>query len=81
MPDSAEIAFTVEEEYHGLGIASLILSSLAEIARDNGLMSFEAEVLTGNAGMLTVFRKSGLAIRQSLGDGSVHVTLDLSTVS
>lgn len=78
MPESAEIAFTVEEDFHGLGIASLLLTSLAEIARENGLKRFEAEVLPGNAAMLVVFRKSGLAMRQSLGDGAVHVTLDLS---
>lgn len=77
-PDSAEIAFTVEEDFHGLGIASLILSHLAEIARKYGLKRFEAEVLPGNTAMLAVFRKSGLPMRQSTGDGAVHVTLDLA---
>lgn len=80
-PDSAEIAFTVEEDFHGLGIASLILSHLAAIARENGLKRFEAEVLPSNSAMLSVFRKSGLAMHQSLGDGSVHITLDLAPVS
>lgn len=78
MPDSAEIAFTVEEDFHGLGIASLILSSLAEIARENGLKRFEAEVLPTNGAMLAVFRKSGLAMRQELGEGTIHVTLELA---
>lgn len=76
--DSAEIAFTVEEDFQGLGIASLILKSLADIARTKGLGRFEAEVLPSNAAMLAVFRKSGLPMRQELADGSVHVTLELS---
>lgn len=40
---SAEVAFTVEEDYRGQGIASLLLRKLASIARKKGLSQFEAE--------------------------------------
>ena len=74
---SAELAFTVVQEYQGRGIASGLMRRLIEIARQKGFAQFVAEVLTGNLPMLNVFRHSGLpmALRQ---DGDVvHVTLSL----
>lgn len=74
---SAEVAFVVEEDFQGLGIATMLLENLAAIARLQGLRRFEADVLSGNPAMLATFRRSGLAMRERLGDGIVHVTLDL----
>jgi RimJ/RimL family protein N-acetyltransferase len=75
---SAEIAFTVEEDYHGQGIASRLLTNLTHIAREKGVSQFEAEVLPENRPMLAVFARSGLTMRQSFGDGVIHVTLSLT---
>ena len=77
-PDQAEVAFTVEEDYQGLGIASRILRHLAGIAVRTGITRFEAEVLPENAGMLAVFERSGFPVQQKTADGIVHVTLSLS---
>lgn len=77
-PDRAEVAFTVEEDYQGLGIASRILRHLAGIARRTGISQFHAEVLPDNAGMLAVFARSGFPVRQKQSEGIVHVTLSLS---
>lgn len=74
---TAEVAFTVEEDYQGLGLASLLLKELYDIARANGVTSFEAEVLSTNTSMLHVFQKSGLPVRTNLSGGVVHVTIDL----
>ena len=74
----AEIAFTVRDDVQGQGLASLILRSLAQIARLQGIGRFEAEVLPRNTAMLSVFRKSGLPMQQRKRDGIVHVTLDLA---
>jgi len=49
-----------------------------KIARAAGLTEFHAEVLPDNAPMLAVFARSGLAMRQTREDGSVHVSLGLS---
>ena len=76
-PDRAEVAFTVEEDYQGRGIASRILRHLAGIAVNAGITRFEAEVLPENAGMLSVFERCGLPVRQKTADGVVHVTLFL----
>ena len=76
-PDVAEIAFMVEEDYHGRGIARRILHHLGVIARDRGIVRFEADVLPRNKAMLRVFKKSGLPMASHLEDGTVRVTLKL----
>jgi GNAT superfamily N-acetyltransferase len=73
----AEVAFTVEEDYQGLGIASVTLRHLAGIAKDKGIAQFHAEVLQENRGMLAVFKRSGFPMRQAYEEGVVHVTLSL----
>ncbi len=75
---SAEIAFVVEEDYQGLGIASRLLQHLALIARACGIRSFEAEVLAENQPMLAVFARSGLPMRTRQDGNVVHVTLALA---
>ena len=75
---SAEIAFTVEEDYQGQGIASRILRHLIHIAQIKGVSQFEAEVLPKNRAMLAVFARSGLPMKESQEEGTVHVYLSLS---
>jgi GNAT superfamily N-acetyltransferase len=77
-PDRAEVAFTVEEDFHGLGISSMMLRHLARIAKEKGITQFHAEVLQENKGMLVVFNRSGLPMKQEYADGITHVTLSLS---
>jgi RimJ/RimL family protein N-acetyltransferase len=77
---SAEVAFLVEEDYQGQGIATRILNHLVRIARENGVDQFEAEVLPGNTSMLAVFSRSGLPMKQSDRGGVVHVTLSLKSL-
>jgi len=77
-PRSAEIAFLVEEDFHGQGIAGRILMHLAHIAGEKGVSQFEAEVLPQNKAMLAVFSRSGLPMEQRCADGVVHVTLSLA---
>lgn len=76
---TAEIAFTVEEDYQRQGLASRLLRHLTHIARANGVRQFEAYVLPENAAMLGVFRRSGLPTRQERIEGQWRVTLDLSS--
>ncbi len=75
---SAEIAFVVEEDWQGRGIASRLLRQLTAIARANGITQFEADVLAENTPMLAVFRNSGLRMRTSHGQGVVQATLFLT---
>ena len=79
-PDMAEVAFMVEEDYHGLGIAGKVLRHLAGIAKEKGIIEFHAEVLPENKGMLAVFNRSGFPVTQEYEDGVTHVTLSLSGI-
>ncbi len=73
----AEIAFTVEEDFHGQGIAGRLLQALAAVARDRGIAVFEADVLSGNPSMLRVFERCGLPMRKRSEGGVLHVELTL----
>ncbi len=75
---AAHIAFAVEEDFQGRGIASRLLRQLAAIARANGITQREADVLAENTPMLAVFRHSGLRMQTSHAQGVVHATLLLS---
>jgi RimJ/RimL family protein N-acetyltransferase len=74
---TAEVAFIVEEDYHGLGIAGRLLAHLADIARADGIAAFQADVLADNRAMLAVFVRCGLPMRTQHDQGVVHVTLSL----
>jgi GNAT superfamily N-acetyltransferase len=75
---AAEVAFTVEEDYQGQGIAGLLLRHLARIARRQGVSQLTAEVLAGNRGMLAVLARSGLPMTSAIEDGVAHVALSLA---
>ena len=73
----AEIAFTIEEDFHGQGLAGQLLQHLVRIARAAGIPRFVAETLPANRAMLAVFAHSGLPMTSTHGDGVVFVTLAL----
>lgn len=75
--ESVELAFMTADDYHGRGIASLLLKHLFQIAHQQGVRRFEADVLAGNQAMLAVFRRSGMAMSQRLENNTVHVTLSM----
>lgn len=75
---SAEVAFTVEEDYQGQGIASRLLRHLVLIAREKGVSQFEAEVLPENKAMIAVFERSGLPVNRKFEGSAVHVILSLT---
>jgi len=74
---AAEVAFTIEEDYQGQGLASQLLRRLGELARQHGIQRLEAEVLAGNAPMLRVFERSGWPLAKTREGGVTHVVLDL----
>jgi RimJ/RimL family protein N-acetyltransferase len=74
---SAELAFIVEENYQGLGIASRLLRHLVQIGRQKNVSRFIADVLSGNQAMLRVFAGSGLPMQQQREGTVVRVTLFL----
>jgi RimJ/RimL family protein N-acetyltransferase len=77
-PGEAEVAFTVVDDYQGLGIGTVLLSHLAAIAHAAGIRELIADVLSDNAPMLAVFKKSGFPLSTKRESGVIHVTIELS---
>ncbi len=81
--DCAEIAFAVEDAYHGLGIGTLLLKHLAIIAKRSGIKAFNAFVLAENSKMVEVFENCGLPCTKVLKDFTmyeVRLSLDQLTI-
>ena len=76
-PGTAEVAFMVEEDYHGRGIAGLLLRHLAKVAQSNGIATFEADVLAENKPMQRVFARCGWTMQTRREGDAVHLTLAL----
>ena len=77
---SAEVAFTIEDVYHGKGIGTKLMEWLANVARDNGITSFEADVLAENEQMMAVFRDYGFHVTSELKGGVYHVTFPIAQI-
>jgi RimJ/RimL family protein N-acetyltransferase len=74
----AEIAFVVADSFNGRGLATLLVESLARMARGEEIEAFVARVMPRDAGSLRVFRELGLEQSTEVDDRGVHVTLDLT---
>jgi acetyl coenzyme A synthetase (ADP forming)-like protein len=74
----AEVAFVTEDALQGRGIATRMLERLAEIARDNGISTFEAYVLGDNLKMMDVFINTGFVVERRLDGGIFHVTFPIT---
>lgn len=68
---TAEVAFTVRDEYHDRGVAQELLSYLTYLAKREGLLGFTAEVLIDNRAMLHVFEKGGFDLKKK-SEGGVY---------
>ena len=76
--DDAEVAFTVHDDYQGLGLGTFLLEKLADIARENGITAFTAEVLAENHVMLRVFQAVAGRIETGTEAGVCHLRFELS---
>jgi acetate---CoA ligase (ADP-forming) len=74
---SAEVAFAIDDEFHGRGIATALLERLALYGRDQNFEHFTATVLPENQEMLDVFRDSGFEVHSMTDAGIVEVRLSL----
>ncbi|HEX6457031.1 MAG TPA: GNAT family N-acetyltransferase [Solirubrobacterales bacterium] len=76
--DRAEVAFAVDEEMQGRGLGTILLAHLAEVADEQGIPTFVAEVLPQNHRMVEVFRQSGLPIRTFSEPGLLRLEMPTS---
>lgn len=73
--NSAEVAFLVEDAFHGKGIGSRLFTELLKSAEANKLSTLTAFVEQENRGMMRLFEKSGLPFAQRYRHGTREVTL------
>lgn len=71
----ADLAFVVDENYHGLGIASHLYKRLILLAKERGIKGFTADVLVSNKAMMTVFEKGDLPVKVQLEEDVYKLTL------
>jgi acyl-CoA synthetase (NDP forming)/GNAT superfamily N-acetyltransferase len=70
-PKEAEVAFLVEDQHQGRGIAQLLLEHLAQAGRERGVERFIAEVLPDNSRMIQTFRDAGYHVASGYADGVI----------
>jgi acetyl coenzyme A synthetase (ADP forming)-like protein len=75
---TAEVAFAVDDAFHGKGLGTLLLERLSLLAVRNGFTRFWAITHADNKAMRDVFRESGYDVREQPDGGDIEV--DLSVV-
>ena len=76
-PGEAEVAFLVEDEHQGRGIAQLLLEHLAQAGRENGVDRFVADVLPENVKMIQVFRDAGYQVAGGYDEGVMRLVFPI----
>jgi acetyltransferase len=71
--DTAEYAVLVRSDLKGHGIGWLLMQTLIEYARDEGLKTIQGEVLAENTTMLRMCEELGFTSSESLTDPGIHV--------
>ncbi len=77
-PDTAEVAFTVTDEWQGLGIATQLLYRLADYGRRHGFAKFLAEMMSTNNRMRNVIRSAGFPFTTTYQNGTVDDLMDIT---
>lgn len=77
-PDVAEVSFLVEDAMQRRGIGTLLLDTLAELARERDVTRFSADVLADNRQMLSVFRKAGYALSATTSYGVTQLEFPIA---
>lgn len=76
-----EVAFLVDDRFRGRGVGTLLLEHLAALARDQGVLTFQALVLAENDRMLDVFTDAGFRVVRTREAGECDVLLDISVTA
>jgi len=71
----ADLAFVVDEQYQGLGIATYLYTMLVRLAKERGIHGFTADVLASNKAMMKVFEKGGRLLKAKLEYGIYELTI------
>jgi acyl-CoA hydrolase/GNAT superfamily N-acetyltransferase len=73
-----DIAFIVDENYQGYGIATHMYKMLAKLAKDRGAHGMTADVLASNRAMLKVIENGHFPVQAKMDQGFYALTIDLT---
>ena len=71
------MAFVVDEQYQGIGIATYMYRMLIRLAKDRGIQRLTADVLASNKGMMKVFENGETTVTAKLDYGVYHLSIPL----
>ncbi|MFN0062493.1 MAG: N-acetyltransferase family protein, partial [Myxococcaceae bacterium] len=69
----AAVGLIVRDDWKGLGVGTILMRRLIEVAKTRGVQGFAADVPASNRAMLSIFYKSGLEVRGELREGVHHL--------
>jgi len=75
----AEVAFVVADGRQHQGVGAALFARITALAADHGVERLVADTLVGNRAMRAGFRHSRHPVVETISDGIVHVTIDLTS--
>ncbi|MFC1531793.1 GNAT family N-acetyltransferase [Thermodesulfobacteriota bacterium] len=72
------MALVTEDAYQGKGIGTKLMERLTNVARENGITIFEADVLFENKEMMRVIINYSFHIKSELQRGVYHVKFSIA---
>ena len=73
MPSSVEVAFVVQDAWHGRGLGTILLDAVLRAAVARGVRQFRAFVLADNRRMLGLLARRTEITERKLEEGVVSV--------
>ena len=80
VPDQAEVAVTVIDDWQGRGVGTLLLEVICGRAREEGIRTFTAVLLATNQEMMDVFRALGPVRIVDHETGTVEIEMPIPTI-
>jgi RimJ/RimL family protein N-acetyltransferase len=77
--NEAEVAITVHDDFQGRGIGRFLLKRLMQIACENGISRFTADVLADNQRMMKIFQEATGKLEVKTEGAICHVRFDLDS--
>lgn len=76
--DVAEVAFFVDDDNHGRGLATVLLEYLVAAGRERGIRRFTATTLPNNSKMLAVFSGAGFDVKSNFDSGVIEIGFEIA---
>ncbi|MDO8578751.1 MAG: GNAT family N-acetyltransferase [Dehalococcoidales bacterium] len=80
LPDkhSAEVILAVQDDYQGRGLGTAILEQLMNVARQNDIDTFKADVLSCDTYGLSIFKNYGFNLTREIQDNAYRIVFPIT---